>query len=169
MRWRAAQLNAQGLPFDVQRSNNNTYIFFVQQPPALDPWAYQPPPRPKPGIELGPVLRWLLVVTTVTMLLGTVYMLFSRQAEQPQQQATQQQQSIWDWFDGLRLPWEPEAPAQVQQPQATADGFKWPWESAADGIAQTAESVQATVTVVSGAVLAVLVLLIILALVRRKG
>ena len=83
------------------------------------------------------------------------------------------------------LPWQDDAPTLAGVPVETGGmslaaepdaarwpwqaGYEWPWESAADGLADAAESVQGTVTLVSASILAVLVLLIVLALVRKGG
>lgn len=162
LRWRVSQLQQQGYPYTVQPAGGGVYIVIVQQPAGVNPFAYQPPPRQAwPAWDSANVLRWVLVVTVVTMLLGAAYMVFSAsQAEQPSAQA-EDAGSVWDWFDGLRLPWEPDAPAAPAAQATQDDGWQWPWESAI-------ESVQATVTTVSAGILGVLVLLIVLALVRRK-
>jgi uncharacterized protein (TIGR03382 family) len=146
-------------------------------PLPIESFAYQPPPRRQawPAWDGARVARWAIVLAAVAVLLGTIYMTFGRSEAEPQtqQQAqqTEEDSSLWDWLDGLRLPWESEPAAQanqVRQPQAKADGFKWPWERAQDAVQDTVEGVQSTVTVVSATILVVLVLLIVLALVRRR-
>ena len=172
LRWRVNQLQQQGFPFQVQPAGGGVYIVIVQQPPQVNPFAYEPvrPRQAWPAWDSANVLRWVMVVGVAAMLLGVLYLVLSRgAAEQPSPAETPA--TVWDWFDGLRLPWEPDAapaapttPAKVQQDT----GWQWPWESAAAGLADAAESVQGTVTLVSASILAVLVLLIVLALVRRR-
>ena len=175
LRWRVNQLQQQGFPFQVQPAGGGVYIVIVQQPPQVNPFAYEPvrPRQAWPAWDSAAVLRWAIVCVVAAMLFGTLYMVFAAgQSDQPQQPQPQETKGgIWDWFGSLRLPWEagdaPAAQATQAQPPAKADGFQWPWDRAMDAAADTAESVQSTVTVVSASILAVLVLLIILALVRR--
>lgn len=172
--WRVSQLQQQGYPYTVQPAAGGVYIVVVQQPPAVNPFAYAEYSRPRqawPALDSANVLRWVLVVGVAAMLLGAAYMVFSQsgQADQPQPaQAEDGGGSVWGWFDNLRFPWEPDAPAAQATQAPQDDGWKWPWESAGDSLAAAAESVQGTVTAVSASILAVLVLLIILALVRRR-
>lgn len=174
LRWRVSQLQQQGYPYTVQPAGGGVYIVVVQQPPAVNPFAYAEYSRPRqawPAWDSANVLRWVMVVGVAAMLLGAAYMVFSQsgQADQPQPaQAEDGGGSVWGWFDNLRFPWEPDAPA-AQATQAQDEPFRWPWESAAAGLADAAESVQGTVTLVSASILAVLALLIVLALVRRGG
>lgn len=172
LRWRVNQLQQQGYPFQVQPAGGGVYVVIVQQPPSVNPFAYAParPRQAWPAWDSANVLRWVMVVGVAAMLLGAAYMVFSQsgQADQPQPAQAEDGGSVWDWFDNLRLPWEPDAPAAptTQAPQIA--GWQWPWDRAMDAAADTAESVQGTVTLVSASILAALVLLIILALVRRR-
>lgn len=169
MRWRAAQLRAQGLPFDTTYNNqSNTYIFFVQQPTGADPFAYQPPPqRSYPVFERERLLRIALILAVAAAICGAGYLIV---------RSIGGVEAGWRQIDSVRLPWEEAEPEVTAMPAPTATpeagSFRWPWESAADGLQaarDTADSVQSTVTMAAGAVLAVLVLMIILSLVRRRG
>lgn len=168
LRWRASQLNAQGYPFQVQPAGGGVYIVIVQAPASVNPFAYQPPPRQAwPAWDSANVLRWLLALAVVAAAGWIAWSLFAGGDASAPPPAPPQTDNVWGWFDSLRLPWEDAAAAPAAQP-VQAEPFRWPWESAADGLA-AAESVQGTVTTVSTAILGVLVLLIILALVRRGG
>lgn len=181
LRWRVAQLQAQGLPFNVQPAGGGVYIVIVQQPAGGNPFAYQPAHRARPGVS-GGVLRWLLFAAVAALFVAALWLVFVRAGgedaqQQPPQQGTQQgtqEGGWWDWLPALPLPdlplpWAADEPSQPATQPATQDGgWRWPWESAADGLADAAQSVQDTVTIAAGAVLAVLVLLIVLALVRRR-
>ena len=159
-RWRAAQLNAQGLPFEATYNRAaGIYIVVVQQPAGANPFAYAEYHRPKPGIELAPVLKWSLFMLVLAMFCATLYMVWGRATNEPAQATEQQDGGVWDWFANLHLPWQQDA-AQPSQPQG--DGWQWPWDAAV-------QSAQDTVTLAAGALLAALVLLIVLALVRRRG
>lgn len=178
MRWRAAQLRAQGMPFDVERvSHSNTYIFFVQQPTGAQPFAYQPPPQQRqawPAWDGARIVQIVLATVAAILLLWMGSAMWGRGDDEAapvvEAQPEAEDGGAWAWLSGL-LPWqsEPEAKPVAAAP-AKDTGWKWPWESAADAAADAAESVQATVTMVSFGVLAVLVLLIVLALVsKRRG
>lgn len=169
LRWRASQLNAQGYPFQVQPAAGGVYIVIVQQPAGVNPFAYAEYSRPRqawPAWDAERVLRWVLVVAIVAAAGWFAWSLFAG-GDAPALPPAQTD-NVWDWFDSLRLPWEPAAAAAPAAKPVQAEPFRWPWEGAADGLA-AAESVQGTVTTVSTAILGVLVLLIILALVRRGG
>lgn len=169
LRWRAAQLQQQGYPFQVQPAGGGVYIVIVQQPPAVDPWAYQPPPRPRqawPRFDPAAALRWALVALVAALLLGTVYLVMARSEGDGAAAVQEDAGSPWDWLAELRWSWEAAPDAAPVRPDARAP-FRWPWDAAADSLADTAATVQDTVTLVSSAILAVLVLLIVLALVRK--
>lgn len=189
LRWRAAQLQQQGYPFRVQSADGGIYIVIVQHPAGLDPFAYQTRHRPAPAVSAGDILRWAAPLAVVALVVAGLYFLFaagwgeqSTIAGVPVEIGGMRLDPAtghgivddgWprlpDWLSlPDRWPWQPE------QQQAQPDGFRWPWDAAAESVAATAESVaataasvQGTVTLAAGAVLAVLVLLIVLALVRR--
>ena len=174
LRWRVAQLQAQGLPYNVQPAGGGVYIVVVQQPAGASPFAYQPAHRARPDVS-GDVLRWLLFAAVAALFVAVLWLVFARAGGEDAQGGTQQgtQQGTqeggwWDWLPDVPLPWAADEPSQGAQPAEQGGGWRWPWESAADGLADAVGAVQATVTLAAGAVLAVLVLLIVLALVRRR-
>lgn len=169
LRYRAAQLNAAGLPYSATyQPAAGVYIVVVLQPAGIDPFAQQPARRPKPGVEFGPALKWLAIVAAVVAVVAVIYLAFS-----PSDQVTAEvggmrldpvtghmadDGGLWGWLPDLQLPW------QAAEEPAEQGGFRWPWDAAADAV----ESVQSTVTVAAGGALAVLVLLIILALLGKR-
>ncbi len=171
-RYRAAQLNSAGLQYDATyQPAERVYIVVVTQPAGLDPFAQQPARRPKTGIELPPVLKWVTVVAAVTAIAAVAAVLYL--AFSPSDQVTAEvggmrldpvtghmveDGGLWGWLPDLQLPWQ-----AAEEPAEQGD-FRWPWDAAADA----AESVQSTVTVVSAGVLGFLVLLIILALLGKR-
>lgn len=170
LRPRVAQLRAQGLPFDVQPISNNNYIVIVTQPAGVNPFTYQPAPRGHSSLPAD-ALRWVLVAAVVAALLVVVAVVVMRAESEPivvQVPATAEDDAgMWGWLPELRLPWDkaPNGEPVVER----SDTFRWPWDSAAESMADAAETVQSTVTVASATILAVLVLLIVLAVVRKRG
>lgn len=170
-RWRAAQLNAQGLPFEATYNRAaGVYLVVVNQPVGADPFACQPR-RPYPVFERQWLLRWGLVLAVAAALLGVGYLVV-RQAGDVDLDA------IWQRVEAIRWPWEPSLPQGepivettefrwpweskvISAPRSQGGGFQWPWDSAV-------RSAQDTVTMAAGAILAVLVLLIVLSLVRKR-
>jgi len=175
LRWRVSQLQAQGLPYQVRSLDGGIYIVVVQQPAGASPFAYQPAHRARPDVS-GDVLRWLLFAAVAALFVAVLWLVFARaggeDAQQPSQAGTQQgtqDGGWWDWLPALPLPWAADEPSQGAQPAEQGGGWRWPWDAAMENAADAAESVRSTVTVVAGGVLAVLVLMIVLALVRRRG
>lgn len=173
--WRKAQLAAQGYEYDEPVPvGGGIYIVVVRHPVGAQPFAYQPPHRRrKPGVNAKPILYWTLAMLLLAVIGYGLFVVFGPQPDTVTAETGGMKldpvtghgikEDWWDWLPDLpdiRLPW----PRAEQQPQPEPDGFRWPWDAAAD----TAESVQGTVTVVAGAVLAVLVLLIVLALVSKR-
>ena len=164
--WRVSQLRAQGIPFEVADIGGGVYVVVVQQPAGAQPFAYQPARRPKPRVELGPVLRWAAVMAAVVAVVAVLYFAFS-----PSDTVTAEVGGMrLDPVTGHMLPeagwwdWLPDLPWQQAAEEPAEQGFRWPWDAAADAVAD----VHGTVTTVSAGVLGVLVLLIVLALVRRR-
>jgi len=170
MRWRAAQLRAQGFDFEPRYTGNNTYIFFVQQPPGVDPFAYQPPPRPRqhwPRWDSAHLARWGIVLAVVAIMLGALYMAVGSAADEGAPATTQEAQEDggpFAWLAELRPPWQEDA-APAAQPDPAP--FRWPWDAAADTLADAVGDVQATVTMVAGSIVGILVLMISLVLTRK--
>ena len=161
LRWAMHNLAAQGVPIQGYSTlPNGMCVIVITLPESTPAPDWRSAPRRKPGIELGSILKWSLFMLVVLVFCATLYMVWgsvSDDAQQSSQQGTQQG-SAWAWLSGLHLPWQ-----SAKQP-AEQQGFRWPWEAAADAVAD----VQGTVTTVSAAVLGVLVLLIVLALVRKR-
>ena len=171
-------LAAQGVPIAGGGMSGGEYVIVVVLPAD----AVAPDWRSAPVVRRGGFrfdsrswLRWAAVLAVVAVLAGVLWFMFA-----PSDQVTAgtggmrldpatghgiPDEGMWGWLPVLHLPWQAEA--QPAQPQG--DGWQWPWDAAADSLADTAASVQDTVTLAAGALLAALVLLIILALVRRKG
>ena len=174
LRWRVAQLKAQNLDYVVRQVGGGVYIVVVQQPPDANPFTYRPAPRRTwPRVNSSLLVRLSLCILLLALVGWGLWTAFA-----PADQVTAEtggmrldpatghmvQGGWWEWLPALQLPW---AADEGTQP-ATQDGWRWPWETAADRLAEAAASVEGTVTLASGAVLAVLVLLIVLALVRRR-
>lgn len=183
LRWRASQLQAQGLPYQVQPAGGGIYIVIVQQPPALDPWAYAPQRQQQrwPRWDAAVILPWLLVLAVASIMAGTAYMVAAnagqdapaaRQAAAKDAAKEDAKEDAKDagpfaWLADWRPPW-----AGSDKPAARGaqeGGWRWPWEDAADAADALVADVQSTVTTVSSVILAVLVLLIVLTLVRKMG
>lgn len=174
--WRVSQLQQQGLLYDVQPMAGGIYIVIVQQPSGAHPFAYQPPhasthPRRWPHIDPMQAAQWLALAAFAAGLIWFAWSLFAGGATEPP--AAADTANAWDWLDNLRLPWEPEPLPDGEPVVLPVDdaGFRWPWDAAADAAADTAsaaESVQGSITAVAGAVVAVLGMLIILSIARRK-
>ena len=172
-RYRAAQLNSAGLQYDATyQPAERVYIVVVTQPPGLDPFAQQPVRRPRRNVAPGPVLRWLAIVAAAVALGWGLYLAFS-----PSDQVTAEvggmrldpvtghmvdDGGLWGWLPDLQLPW------QTAEKPAEQGAFRWPWDAAAEDVRAAAQDIQGSVTIVTGGVLAVLVLLIILALLGRR-
>ena len=168
-------LAAQGVPIAGGGMSGGEYVIVVVLPAdAVAPdWRSAPAVR-RGGFRLDTRrwLRWAAVLVVVAVLAGVLWFVFA-----PSDQVTAEVGGMkldpatghmvedggwWGWLPSLRLPWQ-ESPQQAPQ-----QGFRWPWDSAMENAAAAAASVQGTVTLAAGAVLGVLVLLIILALVRRR-
>lgn len=177
--WRASQLQAQGLPYQVQPAGGGIYIVIVQQPPALDPWAYAPQRQQQrwPRWDAAVILPWLLVLAVASIMAGTAYMVAANAGQDAPaaQQAAAKDAAKEDaknagpfaWLADWRPPW-----AGSDKPAARGaqeGGWRWPWEDAADAAGALVADVQSTVTTVSSVILAVLVLMIVLTLVRKMG
>ena len=175
--WRVSQLQAQGIPYDVQSLGGGVYIVTVQQPVGAEPFAYaeyQRRRRPRLTIDRAAILRWAAVLGAVAVVAVMLWFTFG-----PSDQVSAETggmrldpatghgiaDDVWSWLPelpALRLPWQ----AEPQQPSQQG-GFRWPWDTAMESAAAAADSVQGTVTTVSVGVVAVLVLMIILSLLRR--
>lgn len=168
LRWAMHNLAAQGVPIQGYSTlPNGMCVIVVMLPDSTPAPDWHSSPRRKPGIELGPILKWSLFMLVLAMFCATLYMVWGRAAGDDTQQGTQQGQQeggAWAWLSGLRLPWQGDAAQDNQQGAEQQGGFHWPWDAAADVVAD----VQATVTTVSVAIIAVLVLLIILAVVKKR-
>ena len=182
LRWRVAQLKAQNLDYVVRQVGGGVYIVVVQQPPDANPFTYRPAPRRTwPRVNSSLLVRLSLCILLLALVGWGLWTAFA-----PSDQVTAEtggmrldpatghgipDEGMWGWLPdmpALHLSW-PWTDAQSQPAQPQGDGFRWPWDSAADSLAAAAASVQGTVTLAAGAVLAALVLLIVLALVRRRG
>ena len=177
-------LAAQGVPIAGGGMAGGEYVIVVVLPAD----AVAPDWRSAPAVRRGGFrfdtrrwLRWAAVLAVVAVLAGVLWFVFP-----PSDQVTAEtggmrldpvtghgipDEGMWGWLPdmpALHLSW-PWTDAQSQPAQPQGDGFRWPWDSAADSLAAAAASVQGTVTLAAGAVLAALVLLIVLALVRRRG
>ena len=171
-------LAAQGVPIAGGGMAGGEYVIVVVLPAD----AVAPDWRSAPAVRRGGFrfdtrrwLRWVAVLAVVAVLAGVLWFAFSPSdrvtAEvggmklDPTTGHMVEDGGLWGWLPDLHFPWQAQ-----QQPsqQAQQQGFRWPWDAAMESAAATAESVQGTVTVVSGAVLGLLVLLIVLALVRRR-
>ena len=173
--WRVSQLQAQGIPYDVQSLGGGVYIVTVQQPVGAEPFAYaeyQRRRRPRLTIDRAAILRWAAVLGAVAVVAAVLWFAFGPSDTVTAETGGMRLDPItgrgiveanwWDWFTGLRLPWQQSAEQPSQQ-----GGFRWPWDTAMESAAAAADSVQGTVTTVSVGVVAVLVLMIILSLLRR--
>lgn len=147
---------------------NNTVVVVVNAPVGCGPlpdWrsAYaQPHP---PAYQPRPVPAKALVILLALLILGAGLVVGARaMGALPWQDDAPTLAGVPVETGGMSLAAEPDAARWPWQA-----GYEWPWESAADGLADAAESVQGTVTLVSASILAVLVLLIVLALVRKGG
>ena len=177
-------LAAQGVPIAGGGMSGGEYVIVVVLPAD----AVAPDWRSAPVVRRGGFrfdsrswLRWAAVLAVVAVLAGVLWFMFS-----PSDQVTAETGGMrldpvtghgipddggwWGWLmqpPDLRLPWP--FPARLPQNEPQGDGFRWPWDAAADSLADTAASVQGTVSLAAAFILAALVLLIVLALVRRKG
>ena len=71
--WRVSQLQAQGLPYNVQPMAGGIYIVVVQQPPGMQPFDYQPPPTPRAHPRSGPGIVPINVkVAAIVVVLGMI-------------------------------------------------------------------------------------------------
>lgn len=176
LRWRVAQLKAQNLDYVVRQVGGGVYIVVVQQPVGAEPFAYaeyQRRRRPRLTIDGANILRWAAVLGAVAVVVAVLWFAFGPSDTVTAETGGMRLDPItgrgiveanwWDWFTGLRLPWQQSAEQPSQQ-----GGFRWPWDTAMESAAAAADSVQGTVTIVSVGVVAVLVLLIVLSLVRRR-
>ena len=172
--WRVSQLQAQGIPYDVQSLGGGVYIVTVQQPVGAEPFAYaeyQRRRRPRLTIDRAAILRWAAVLGAVAVVAVMLWFTFG-----PSDQVSAETggmrldpatghgiaDDVWSWLPelpALRLPWQ----AEPQQPSQQG-GFRWPWDAAADAVAD----VQATVTMVLVVIVTVLVLMIVLVVVRKR-
>ena len=64
LRWRVAQLRAQGIPFEVEDLGGGVYVIFVQQAPDANPFAYSAQRRRQPR-AMPPQVTVALVVMVV--------------------------------------------------------------------------------------------------------
>jgi hypothetical protein len=179
LRWRASQLQAQGLPYQVQPAGGGIYIVIVQQPPALDPWAYAPQRQQqrRPRWDAAVILPWLLVLAVASIMAGTAYMVAANAGQDAPaaQQAAAKDAAKEDaknagpfaWLADWRPPWAGSDKPAARDAQE--GGWRWPWEDAADAAGALVADVQSTVTTVSSVILGVLVLMIVLTLVRKMG
>ena len=82
-RWRAAQLNAQGLPFEATYNRAaGVYIVVVQTPVGAQPFAYETHPSHRPGFRV-PAFHWrgFVQILCVLAIVGAVgYIAYSRMA-----------------------------------------------------------------------------------------
>ena len=182
--WRVSQLQAQGLPYNVQSLGGGVYVIVVQQPVGAAPFAYQGG-RARPAFSLGhylpPAAIRVLLSVLLLVLVGwglwvasapssaTITVETGGMKIDPVTGRMVEDGGLWGWVAALRLPWDGSAQDAAQQQAQPPSAWRWPWDAAMEHAADTAESVQSTVTVVAGGVLAVLVLMIVLALVRRRG
>lgn len=71
--WRVSQLQAQGLPYNVQPAGGGIYIIIVQQPTGAQPFDYQPPQagpqHPRRGPSAVPIN---IKVAAAVIVLGLV-------------------------------------------------------------------------------------------------
>ena len=173
LRWAMHNLSAAGVPIQGYSTLPNGMCVIVitlpESTPAPDWRAVNTARRPKPRIELGPVLRWAAVLAAVVAVAAVLYFAFAGGGNtvtaevggmrlDPVTGHMVEDGGVWDWFANLHLPWQQDA-AQPSQPQG--DGWQWPWDAAV-------QRAQDTVTLAAGATLAVLVWLIVLALVRKR-
>ena len=176
LRWAMHNLSSQGVPIQGYSTlPNGMCVIVVTLPDGETAPDWRAAHRSKPRIELGPVLRWVSILAGIIAVAAVLYFAFAGgdtvTAEvggmklDPTTGHMVEDGGLWGWLPDLHFPWQAQ-----QQPsqQAQQQGFRWPWDAAMESAAATAESVQGTVTVVSGAVLGLLVLLIVLALVRRR-
>ena len=177
-RWAMSNLRAQGVPIEGWgRDSSGDFVIIVLLPAdaPLPNYRYAPAARRAPfRFDTRSWLRWAAVLAVVAVLAGVLWFMFS-----PSDQVTAEtggmrldpvtghgipDEGMWGWLSdipALHLSW-PWADTQSQPAQPRGDGWQWPWDAAV-------QSAQDTVTLAAGALLAALVLLIILALVRRKG
>lgn len=72
LRWRVAQLRAQGLPFEVEDLGGGNYLIIVQQPADADPFAYQPQARRRRQSTGAPPYIMLAGVVVVVAVAGYI-------------------------------------------------------------------------------------------------
>mgnify|MGYP000944298755 CR=1 FL=1 len=168
-------LAAQGVPIAGGGMSGGDYVIVVVLPAdaAAPDWRSAPAVRHSGfRFDTRRWLRWVAVLAVVAVLAGVLWFAFS-----PSDRVTAEvggmrldpatghgipDDEMWGWLPdmpALHLSW-PWADAQ-SQPAEQGGGWQWPWDAAV-------KSAQDTVTFAAGAVLAVLVLLIVLALVRRR-
>ena len=86
--WRVSQLQAQGLPYNVQPLAGGIYIVIVQQPSGADPFAYEAPPatrtHPRSDPRRVPVnVKAAAVVVILAMVGYGAYVLLGGRAAIP--------------------------------------------------------------------------------------
>ena len=178
LRWAMHNLAQGGVPIQgYSQLPNGMCVIVVLVPdgaPSPD-WRAEPQrgqqrPRRWPRVDPVQAAQWLGVAAFAAGLIWFAWSLFAAPPAEPPASETA---NAWDWLDNLRLPWQPEPLPDGEPVVLPADdaGFRWPWDAAADAAADTADaaaSVQGSITAAAGAVLAVLMMLIILSIARRR-
>jgi hypothetical protein len=72
--WRVNQLQQQGYPYQVQPAGGGVYIVIVQQPPAVDPFAYA---APRARSTRPPITPYVQVAAFVVILAAVGYIAYA--------------------------------------------------------------------------------------------